>query len=293
MTVRAKSRITAARSRASGESARAERAAQIARRHESLQRDGLPALAEFHEGMARMHRRMEHVHRVAAKMHQSFADRLESWNETVSSVRPTFIGSVAESVGAGSAAVALFGADATHTLVATSDATALAAQDIEFTVGEGPMREATVSARAVAATGGELPERWPQYGTAVAGLGVASVVAVPLAQQGTCLGALAVFDPRRTGAVDLSSLQAAAAALTRTVLLDVQRGNPVDGPVRSPLWEEADDRSVVYRAAGVVSAQHGHDPGTALALIRARAFADDQRSATVAHRILRGELRLV
>jgi hypothetical protein len=293
MKPRARSRIVAARARANDESVRADRAAQIAQRHEQLQRDGLPALAAFHEGMARTHRRMEQVHQVAARMHRSFAERLEAWNDAVGAVRPTFIGSVADAVGAGSAAVALFDTDMGHALIATSDTTARVAQDLEFIVGEGPMLEATDGMCVVAAAGTDLPARWPQYGPAVAGLGVAAVWAVPLTQQHACLGALAVFDPPRTSSsADLTPFQAIAGALTRTLLLDVQHGNLEDGLARSPLIEEADDRSVVHQAAGIVAVQQDCDLGTALALIRARAFAEDARSATVAHQILRGELRL-
>jgi hypothetical protein len=291
--MRPRSRVVAARARANDESARADRAAQIAWRHEQLQRDGIPALAAFHEGMARTHRRMEQVHQAAAKMHLSFADRLAAWTDAVGAVRPTFVGSIADAIGADSAAVALFGTDLGHAMIATSDTTAQVAHDVEFVVGEGPMREATDGLCAVAAAGADLPARWPQYGPAVAGLGVTSVWAVPLTQEHACLGALAVFDPPQTsGPVDLTSFHAVADALTRTLLLDVQRGNLDNSLIRSPLIEEADDRSVVHQAAGIVAVQHDCDLATALALIRARAFAEDQRAATVADRILQGELRL-
>lgn len=291
--MRPQARIVAARARANDEFARADRAARIARRHEQLHRDGIPALAHFHEGMARTHRRMEQVHQATAKMHRSFADRLAEWKDAVGAVRPTFVGSVADAVGADSAAVALFGTDLDHALIASSDTTAQVAHDLEFVVGEGPMCEATDGLCAVAAAGAELSARWPQYGPAVAGLGVASVWAVPLTQEHACLGALAVFDPPRTsGPVDLTSFQAVADALTRTLLLDVQGGDRDNGLVRSPLIEEANDRRVVHQAAGIVAVQHNCDLATALALIRARAFAEDQRAATVAARILQGELRL-
>jgi hypothetical protein len=293
MKPRARSRIVAARSRANDEAVRADRAAQIAQRHEQLQRDGLSALSAFHEDMARTHRRMEQVHQVAARMHRSFADRLEAWTDVVGAVRPTFIGSVADAIGAGSAAVGLFGTDLGHAMVATSDITARVAQDLEFVVGEGPMREAADGLCTVAAAGTDLPARWPQYGAAVAALGVDEVWAVPLTQQHACLGALAVFDPARTSSsADLATFQAIAEALTRTLLLDVQRGDFKDGLIRSPLIEEADDRRVIHQAAGILAAQHDCDLGAAVALLRAHAFAEDERSATVAQRILRGELRL-
>jgi hypothetical protein len=290
------SRIEAARRRACSEAARADRAAQVAQRHEALSNEEFAALAELHRSVARMHRRMEQVHRTAARMHTSFADRLRAWSEAAEgwpATGPSFINAVADAVGAGGSAVTLFGADHTAALVATSDADARIAQDVEFILGEGPTLEATTRVRPVAAVGGELLERWPQYGREVVRLGVSAVVAVPLRRRDSCLGALAVVDPPRIGlVVDLNHFETVADALTRTVLLEAARGDLDDGLAGASLFEDADDRRVIHQAAGIVSVQNDCEMAAALSLIRARAFAMDEPSSAVAERIVAGNLRL-
>jgi hypothetical protein len=49
---------------------------------------------------------------------------------------------------------------------------------------------------------------------------------------------------------------------------------------------------VVHQAAGMVSQECGCGPGDALALLRARAFADGRTAGEIAAAVLRGELRL-
>ena len=75
-----------------------------------------------------------------------------------------------------------------------------------------------------------------------------------------------------------------AAALTRIVLL---------GPDADPeLYGGTDHRETVQQAAGVLSARIGCAMGDALALIKARAFAEEVSAEVIARRIVHGDLNL-
>ena len=65
-----------------------------------------------------------------------------------------------------------------------------------------------------------------------------------------------------------------------------------DGVPALPLFGEADFPAGVHQAAGMVSQQCGCGPSDALALLRARAFADGRTAEEIAAAVLRGELRL-
>ena len=69
-------------------------------------------------------------------------------------------------------------------------------------------------------------------------------------------------------------------------------GEPIDGLAPPPLLAD-DFTGVVHQAVGIVAEQAHCDTSAALALIMARAFADDVPSPDLAARIVAGDLRLV
>jgi hypothetical protein len=290
-------RIDTARHRADQALLRATRAAEIAERHEQQSRQGPEMLAEFHQRMARTQRRSETAHRVAARIHSSYARQLHLWADAASGIvaPPSFIEAVADEAGTGSVAVVLFGTDQVEAMVATSDAVSRTAQDVEFTLGEGPSRDAARRQCRVTATGGELVARWPRYGPAVAGLGVREVVAVPLGRDAG-VGALTVLSgplggSATTPVISWPVVETVADVVTGAMLAEVGRTGPEDPP-GTLLLDGADDRQVVHVAAGVVAEQLGCDFTEAVALIRARAFADGVASTVVAEQVVAGELHL-
>jgi hypothetical protein len=290
-------RIRTARHRADQALLRATRAAEIAQRHEQQSDEGPAMLSEFHQRMARTQRRSETAHRVSARIHRAYAQQLQLWADVASGAPapPSFIGAVADEAGTGSAAVVLFGADRIEAMVATSDAIARTAQDVEFTLGEGPSQEAALRQCRVTATGGELAARWPQYGPAVAGLGVREVVAVPLGRDAG-VGALTVLSSSWAGGATLPviswpAVDTVADVVTGAMLAEVGR-NGSDDPPEALLLDGAGDRQVVHVAAGIVAEQVGCDIPEAVALIRARAFADGVTSTAVAEQVVAGDLQL-
>jgi hypothetical protein len=83
-----------------------------------------------------------------------------------------------------------------------------------------------------------------------------------------------------------------ADALTRTLLLDAAAGSGDGVADTTPLLEGGDGRHELHNAAGIVAERAGCDTAGALALIRARAFADSVPPLVVARRVICGELRL-
>ncbi|WP_372349598.1 hypothetical protein [Streptomyces sp. KL116D] len=132
---------------------------------------------------------------------------------------------------------------------------------MEYTLGEGPARDAVAELIPVAASGTVLRSRWPGYGPAIESLGIGRVVAVPLQVPGDCIGALAVFDAR-SATTDITRFMRVADALTRSFILGREAG---DG-----LSDEIDHRPEVHQAAGMVSVQTGCHVTDALELVSAR-----------------------
>ncbi|MBO4254688.1 ANTAR domain-containing protein [Streptomyces griseorubiginosus] len=276
--ISAERKAAVARARSAHETIRAERCeAQAAEAPTE-------ALRAAHLRMAELHRSTAHCHLTAARLQDDYASRLALWAGQRGTPRPRFMTGVAEACGTSSAALTLVGADSPDELtVAASDESARAAQELEFLLGEGPARDATVEVRPVMAAGPGLAVRWPGYGPAVTELGIDEVAAVPLSLAGVCVGALAVFDPA-PGFVGTDSFTEIAEALTRSMILSP------DGD--AGLYGAAELRAKVHQAAGMVSVQLECPVADALELIKARAFAEGVSARSVAERVLDGELRL-
>ncbi len=235
--------------------------------------------------MAELHRRIEARHLACARLHRLHALRLQRWcTSDRATLRPVFMAAVAQHLGMDNAAVTLFGETGEELLVAASDATARAAHDLELLVGEGPARDVLDGREFVAAHDAGLAGRWPQYGPALTDLGVRSVVAVPL-RSSRLLGALCAFTSRAGLQVELTpAAETVADALANTVLL-ASHGTAGDGAPQGTLFDDADYLAAVHQAIGMVAVQCHCDLDAALALLRARAYADGIALSELARRI--------
>ncbi|MFI8531279.1 ANTAR domain-containing protein [Streptomyces aquilus] len=267
-----------ARGRAARARERADRADTSAERHERLAEE---TGREFHSHIAAAHRRSAACHRSSARLQEAFARRTAEWAEA-QGTPPRFMTGVAEACGTGSAALTLVDSARDQLAVAVSDERSRAAQDLEYVLGEGPARDAVSGHCLILASGPVIRKRWPAYGPALTHLGIASVAAVPLDTDGGCIGALTVFGPE-PGLVGSGVLGEVAGALARIVLL---------GPDADPeLYGGTDHRDLVHQAAGVLSVREGCTVGDALALIKARAFAEEVSTEVIARRIVHGHPR--
>ena len=269
----------------------AEHAAEAAARQERLAGAGTSS-APVHVRIAAMHRRSEAAQRAAERMHLNFARRLAGWSvreDADQLLRPVLMKAVANTAGWRGAVLSLNDATGAEKLVAASDATARRAHEIEVTLAEGPSRDAGLG-RVALARGAELERRWPRYGPAVAELGVRAVAAVPVDLGCTYLGgALTVIGATPpTWTANACGLCEVAEALAHTVLqapdLVVDDGAGVPGLA---VFETQDFQPALHQAAGLLHAREGWDIDSAVALIRAHAFAEDRPVTEVAAEVCR------
>ncbi|HZM83853.1 MAG TPA: ANTAR domain-containing protein [Candidatus Limnocylindrales bacterium] len=202
--------------------------------------------------------------------------------------RPGMLAAVAGLFGTDAAALTLLDADHTELWVAASNPTARLAQDLEYTLGEGPARDSTAGDGAILERGPGLHTRWRRYGPAVRQIGIEAVAAVPLPWSAGYFGALTVFDPACTffdpaNAPAMGSLRAVARDLTIAVL---------NANAQPALLAQGDHRAQVHQAAGIVSVQCGCGVAEALLLLKAYSYAHGEGIGSVAARVLRHELRL-
>jgi hypothetical protein len=276
--------------RADDERARAVRAAGVAARHERLAVEGAQHLRALHATMAEMHRGIEQRHLTAAALHGAHAERLSRWAAAAgrrATRPPRFMAVVAETLDARAAGLSLLGSDRTEKAVVASNPVAAAAQELEFTIGEGPVHDAATNRELVVITEDALPAQWAHYSPAVARLGVRAVDAAPMCVNETCFGVLTVFDPPGAGvAARARTLGRVRDALVHTELL----GMGAPDPGESSLFADGDHRAVAHQAAGMITEQLGCSPGDALAVLCASAFAGDEPTDVTARRVLRREL---
>ncbi|WP_432523651.1 GAF domain-containing protein [Kineococcus sp. SYSU DK006] len=185
-------------------------------------------------------------------------------------------------------------------LVAASDGTALALEDLQFDLGEGPGLDASRSRHPVLVPdlARVTPDRWPVFTGEALLSGVAAVFAFPLQVGALRLGVLDLHSDRAgelEEAVHAEALHHAAAAVA--LLLQLQSRLPVTTTATAPPVAAgivlADDRAVVHQATGVVSVSAGVDTGAALLLLRARAYAEGRDVRALAEDVVARRTRLV
>jgi hypothetical protein len=171
-----------------------------------------------------------------------------------------------------------------------SDSACLAAEDLQFALGEGPALDAFRSAApALEPALADAAARWPFFAPAALGLGVQAAFSFPLQMGVICLGALNLFRDR-------SGFPSADELADALVLADVVTEDLIDLQALGQLrWGPSDhlgQRARVHQATGMVSVQIESDMSTALACIRAYAFTNEISIFEVADKVLNRTLRL-
>lgn len=279
-----------------------QRAAEARRRAASAQaaaarfgKQAALAPASFSQAcmrVAALQQRVEACHLGSARLQEQCAARLRGRLEWPDDRRPALLDAVTAAIGMPSAAIVLLAAEQWEAVVAASDATARAAHDLEFVLGEGPAHLAVARGQTVQVAGTALCDCWPQYGPAVANLGVRAVLAVPL-MPAAGLGAVCAYasQPAISKDAALAAIRIAD-ALPQTLAQVARASLSADDVAELPLLGEAGFPALVHRAAGMVSQQCDCEITDALALLRARAFSTGQPAEEIAAGVLRGEVRL-
>ena len=162
----------------------------------------------------------------------------------------------------------------------------------QFDLGEGPSYTAHRTGCPVQVPDLELDDTWPGFTDAAAVLGLRAVFAFPLRSGSVSLGALTFYE---NVAGELTSEQYADALVVArfalTLLASLQAGRPPD-ELDHVFTDTLSTSMEVHQASGVVSVQLKIPVGAALAVLRARAFADDMSLAEVATEVIEHRLQL-
>lgn len=278
-------RAARAQARAKCAFARADRYDQIV----PVAPDGTRAL---YEELATAQRRLAERHLAAARIHSAVAVRiLDSHRRVQRATAAGIAGAVADALGVNSVAVVLRASDESDATAVGSDARALKVQDAELVVSEGPSHDVTRTSHTLAVDGSELTARWPRFAEAVAPLVLHALAAVPLRAGEATVGSLTVIDaPWPRPEHGLAGLATVGEALVQTVLEEMGEGG---GALEATQIVSGDWMATVHVAAGMLAARHQISPEDAMALIRARAYAESIGMDEVSLAITQGRLSLL
>ena len=162
--------------------------------------------------------------------------------------------------------------------------------EIQYTLGEGPCRQATVSRAPVFATDlTRSPDmrRWPVFSVQAVKAGAHAVFSVPLAGAGNPLGTLDLYReaPGPLRRAHLRTTLLLADAVTRVVIA-LEHASPDPDGVGTWLAAAKTDRQEVHRATGMIMVQLGVSAEESLLRLRASAFAQGRTATEVARDIV-------
>ena len=196
-----------------------------------------------------------------------------------------------EMLGVTGAGITIMGGDQAGPLCVSDDKVA-ALEDLQYTTGQGPSRDAFDSGESVRAPHLDATSLWPPFATLAKQSGFGAVFAYPLITAGAKVGVLTLYQDANG---DLTALQhddsiALADVLTETVL-SLQDDAP-SGVLAPGLEDAVQYRAEIYQASGMTAVQLGVPAAEALLRIRAHSFANDLTVAQTASHIVARRLRL-
>ncbi len=203
----------------------------------------------------------------------------ETIQSTVELVTRLAVETIAGTVGAGVTVVDERG----HRTAAASNPLVTQADALQYAAGSGPCLTACRELVTVRVDDVTTEDQWPEWSSAVARLGIRSVLSVPLAAAGISVGAIkvysdrpGVYDARAEQVLGLFAQQAAVLLTNMLTLSDARR-------LASQLTEALDARDLVSQAKGVLLARGAADDETAFALLVGAA----QRAHVPLHEVAR------
>ena len=169
-----------------------------------------------------------------------------------------------------------------------------ALEDLQFTVGQGPCRDAFHTGEPVhaAVLDSAASDRWPPFVELAKASGIGAVFAYPLMSLHARIGVLTLYQNTEG---DLTPAQhddsVALADVVTEALLDLQRAAPPD-TLAAGIDGAVAYRAEIYQASGMVAVQLQIPATEALLRLRAHAFANDQTLSAVAADVIARRLRL-
>ncbi|MHA7190061.1 GAF domain-containing protein [Arthrobacter sp. MDT2-16] len=186
------------------------------------------------------------------------------------------------------AAISIFVGTGNETRISATDARAVALDEAQFSVGEGPRWDAVRTRRPVLVPDTRATHlKWPALGMSLADTGAAALFALPLTVGAVDVG---VVELHRTVPGELNELMLVQAqllagrtswTLMRMILEQHRHAPDEDAPGPDPL-----DRREIHQATGMILVQADVSAADALLLLRARAFAHGQSLQEAAEAVI-------
>ena len=191
------------------------------------------------------------------------------------------------------AGISLFFSAERRLPLGASDPASAEAERLQFTTGEGPCLSAHAEGLPLVADEAALRARWPAYyDVLVARTPIRGTISLPLDDDLRDIGALDLYvcPPNDVAAL---SLQDALTISGEVTAIFRARGSRTARPSDGPLWLDApaaERRARVWQAIGFLNAGLGVSSTDALAILRARAYADGRDVDALAREIIDREL---
>jgi GAF domain-containing protein len=152
--------------------------------------------------------------------------------------------------------------------VASSDAQARMLDEVQLAFGEGPCLVAMQEMSTVHVPDVDTESRWPAYMSALAGHGVGSILAVPLALEGEARAALNLFSPRPHGfsGEDITGGEEFAAQASKSLRLALRIAQLTEA--RNDLTAAMQSRTAIDIATGIIMAENRCGQEAALQVLK-------------------------
>jgi GAF domain-containing protein len=157
---------------------------------------------------------------------------------------------------------------------------------IQYAIAEGPCITAASEARTVRSGSLSNDTQWPRFGPPVGGLGVNSVLSLPLVTPAGVVGAMNVyahppnaFDDQAARIGELFAVPAAIAVQNAQVLAQTKR-------LAEQLQSALNSRAVIDQALGILMSRVGSTAEEAFDRLRERSQADNVKLRDVAQRVV-------
>ncbi len=196
-------------------------------------------------------------------------------------------------LGVSGTGLTLMAGTSTGPLCATSDEVG-ALEEVQYTAGEGPCREAFNSRRTVSAPllDDAAFARWPSFVEAARRYGIGAVFAYPMTSKGRPVGVMTLYQ-RAPGGLSVQQHEdsvALAEVLTETVLSLQRQADP--GELGPGLDGAGSYRAEIHQAVGMLAVQLGIPIDDAMIRLRAHALANDVALSELSVDIVAGRTAL-
>lgn len=165
-------------------------------------------------------------------------------------------------------------------------------EDLQFTLGEGPCREAMTSEVLIEALSLSSNPRWPFFSAQMAGAGVKSVASFPVRIGGARIGALTVY---RSESDALSLEQASNGYVLAQIsahVISAAQAKMGKGRFIAEMEAGFGRMEPVHQATGLLMGKLGLNAGDALARLRSAAYAADRSIIDLALDLVSGLVEL-